>query len=296
MKLSELAEQFLTLYVAVENKPSERVAKQHLLRNHILPHLGEIEIDKLRTADLVHYRAAQLKTGIAFTTLNLRLKCLQTMLNWAHEELEVLEVVPHIKMMKVVHVESGYLRPDQIRALYEVIGTEQPWAALVRVAMCCGLRIGELRALRWKNVDLVGKRIHVTETTWSCTWEVNGVKSGKPRTVPLNDTAETALRQLKAVGPLVFGLPPTGAMLGYQRCHGTLTRFFKAAGIPAVKQPTHIFRHTFGSHMAMRGVPMRTLQELMGHASVTTTARYAHLSPDVGHDAVGVLDSLFEKV
>jgi site-specific recombinase XerD len=66
----------------------------------------------------------------------------------------------------------------------------------------------------------------------------------------------------------------------------------RAAGIPrdAGVIGWHDLRHTYGSHLAMRGVPLRTIQELLGHASIEQTMRYAHLSPEVKRDAVKVLD------
>ena len=52
----------------------------------------------------------------------------------------------------------------------------------------------------------------------------------------------------------------------------------------------HMLRHTFASHLAMRGVPLKAIQELLGHASIVTTMRYAHLAPHVARDAVRLLD------
>ena len=51
-----------------------------------------------------------------------------------------------------------------------------------------------------------------------------------------------------------------------------------------------MLRHTFASHLVMRNVPLKAVQELLGHATIEMTMRYAHLSPDARRDAVGVLD------
>jgi integrase len=55
----------------------------------------------------------------------------------------------------------------------------------------------------------------------------------------------------------------------------------------------HDLRHTYGSHLAMRGVPLKVIQELMGYGTIDMTMRYAHLSPDTRREAVGVLDRPF---
>ncbi|RKG70767.1 hypothetical protein D7V80_04200 [Corallococcus sp. CA054B] len=53
----------------------------------------------------------------------------------------------------------------------------------------------------------------------------------------------------------------------------------------------HDLRHTYGSHLAMRGVPLKVIQELMGHATIEMTMRYAHLSPETKERAVQQLDA-----
>src|SRR5882762_7301135 len=65
-------------------------------------------------------------------------------------------------------------------------------------------------------------------------------------------------------------------------------RACKRAGLRPISW--HVLRHTFASHLVMRGVPLKAVQELLGHATIEMTMRYAHLSPDARRDAVGVLD------
>jgi site-specific recombinase XerD len=53
----------------------------------------------------------------------------------------------------------------------------------------------------------------------------------------------------------------------------------------------HCLRHTFASHLAMRGATLKVIQELLGHATITMTMRYAHLAPEISREAVRLLDS-----
>lgn len=68
-------------------------------------------------------------------------------------------------------------------------------------------------------------------------------------------------------------------------CH----RIGRKAGFEATFS-WHVLRHTCASHLVMRGVPLKTVQEILGHADMTTTLRYAYLTPEVKKDAVQMLD------
>jgi site-specific recombinase XerD len=95
-------------------------------------------------------------------------------------------------------------------------------------------------------------------------------------------------------GPYVFcqedGQPLTDGLLKLP-----LRRALQRAGITREQGRIgwHDLRHTYGSHLAMRGIPLTVIKELMGHATIDMTERYAHLSPDTRREAVGVLDRPF---
>jgi integrase len=149
------------------------------------------------------------------------------------------------------------------------------------VAAMTGLRQGELIALRWSNIDWTAGAIRVRR---SHVRRIDGVPKSRRsvRTVPM---ADDVARALEAISPadaeddaLVFPDPLDGREL---RPNSMLTRMRKALRAAGLEEShcSHDLRHTFGTRMAARGTPMRTLQEWMGHKDILTTQRYADYAP-----------------
>lgn len=129
-----------------------------------------------------------------------------------------------------------------------------------------GLRRTEAQQLRWSQVDLRRKVLDVVSTAEART------KSGRWRQVPLSAGAIEALKSLKVEGAQ-FVLPRITAE--------SLSRaFLQDVARLDLQGSLHSLRHTYGAHLVMAGVPLRTVQVLMGHASIKTTERYAHLGKD----------------
>jgi hypothetical protein len=118
--------------------------------------------------------------------------------------------------------------------------------------------------------------------------KVGTPKGGKWREVPLGNDAVAALKSLPRIGEWVFCRPGGGRMSAGQ-CRKPLMAIVAKAGLRHIGW--HVLRHTFASHLAMRGVPIRHIQQLMGHSTIAMTERYAHLAPDVTRDAVRLLDT-----
>ncbi len=121
---------------------------------------------------------------------------------------------------------------------------------------------------------------------------VRAPKWGKVRTVPLprDVLAELAQARAAANGRLVF--PGDGSLAGgfrsRHRIAKAIGRAAERGGLNKHVHP-HMLRHTYASHLVMRGVNLRVVQELLGHATLEMTMRYAHLSPDHKAEAVQVL-------
>lgn len=162
---------------------------------------------------------------------------------------------------------------------------------MITIAIKTGLRSGELIALRWEDVDLVAGRIIVRRSMW------NGIegtpKSGRQREVPLSDAAIATLKKHRELnGPLkspyVFSREG-GKPFTLSRIKQVIPGVCAKAG-PSKRLTWHDLRHTFASHLVMRGVAPAAVKDLLGHAHIATTMIYAHLSPNVARDAVKLLD------
>ncbi|MCL4182164.1 MAG: tyrosine-type recombinase/integrase [Burkholderiaceae bacterium] len=142
-------------------------------------------------------------------------------------------------------------------------------APMALVALNTGLRRGELLGLTWENVNLGAKLLTVAAGT---------AKSRKARHIPLNAEAIDVLTRWKAQGSgegLVFPAPGGGRMTHINTSWEGLVDDAKL-----VDFRFHDLRHDFASKLVMAGVDLNTVRELLGHADLKMTLRYAHLAPD----------------
>ena len=161
-------------------------------------------------------------------------------------------------------------------------------------AAMTGMRQGELLALRWRDVDWPMSRIRVRRNY--VRGEFGTPKSKRSsRAVPLATRVAAELERLyqhsdrQGDDDLVFAHPATGKPIDRSK----LLKRYKAALRRAEVRPVrfHDLRHTFGTLMAAQGVPMRTLQELMGHRDFATTEIYADYAPSAAQETAWVEDA-----
>ncbi len=166
------------------------------------------------------------------------------------------------------------LRPEEVLALVRAAESEQD-AAIFHTAAFAGLRMGELLALRWRDVDFTRRTIHVREN-WT-QGETTTPKGGTERAVPMAEEVAERLARLgqrkhfTADDDLVF-CTPRGQHVGYK----SLKERYRAALRKADLREDfrfHNLRHTFGSTV-IRHADSREVMEWMGHADLTTTRRY----------------------
>jgi integrase len=276
------AEQFIQTYAVTNNKPSELESKRTILRVHLVPEFGGRRLDQIGQSEIEIYKSKKLTAKLAPKSINNHLTVLRKMLSTA-VEWRLLTVVPQIQWMKAPTPEFDFLTFDEAKRL--IVGAEGEWRTMITIALRTGLRLGELLALRWLDVDLGGGRIVVRRAV--ARGIVGTPKNGRTREVPLSAQAAEALREHPQRGQLVFSASD-GSMLTKGATKWPLWSAARVAGLRRIGW--HVARHTFASHLVMRGAPIKAVQELLGHSTIEMTMRYAHLSPDARRDAVHLLD------
>ena len=172
------------------------------------------------------------------------------------------------KQQRETNARLRYLSRDEESLLQNYIVEQWPhhWPD-VQLSLNTGMRAGEQFGLKWQDVDFDRRLICLHDT-----------KNGQSRHIPLNNDAVAALRALE------------GQRNGQQWVHlnwrgdkAASPRFWFEQAVKEMKCEGvvwHSLRHTFASRLAMAGESLLTIGRLMGHRTLTQTARYAHLSPD----------------
>lgn len=183
-----------------------------------------------------------------------------------------VDVVERPRVRKPATIEV--LRPEEVMALVRAAENEQD-AAIFHTAAFAGLRMGELLALRWRDVDFARRTIHVREN-WAL-GKTTTPKGGSERAVPMADEVAASLAKLgqrdhfTGDDALVF-CTERGQHLGSKSLRKRYGDALKAAGLREGFW-FHNLRHTFGSTV-IRKADSREVMEWMGHADLSTTRRY----------------------
>lgn len=272
-------------YAVPNNKPSEQYAKRYILSASLVPFFGAMPVDKITGRDVERYKAQVLKQGTGRKTINNRLTVLRKCLSVAYEWLEIEGRPPRIAWLKCSPAKTDYLSPDECDLLLD--HADGIVHEMLLVALRTGMRQGEIRGLQWSSIDWHSRVITVRHSRCDLTKELSSTKSNRERHVPMDIDVQEALLRRKENTGYVF-LDADRQPFNKRRLSRRLRAVLKRAGLRHIGW--HTLRHTFASHLAMRGVPLNIVQQLMGHTTITTTMRYAHLSPSVLRAAIDLMN------
>lgn len=313
LTVEEVGARYLKYTKMIGLKVTTTDSYESYLRVHVVPRLGNRPIAKLTKKDVQEFQDGCLAAGQSRRSTNLYRGFLHGICEYAVEEgwakTNPVKLVKRLKIQKTKEIQ--FLTPSELNTLLSVgvldTSVGRVDALLYYAAAMSGLRQGELIGLRWKDVDWTARAIRVRQS-FSRGEKTTPKSDDSSRRVPLADDLARALDAHYLTSPwqadddLVFAHPETGKQLERSR----LLKRFKAGlvranvgpfkpridretgklKIDASGQPMrvpaltfHDLRHTFGTQMAAAGVPLKTIQEWMGHDDIKTTMIYAHYMP-----------------
>jgi len=280
----DFGKEFLKLYARVHWRPKTVRGHENSLQ-HLNRFFKGKRLPDVMPESTARYIAERSKK-VSPATVNRELSCLKCVLNRA-VEWGRLETNPIIRVRKFKEPEPK----DRILAGEELGRLLQACAShlkpIVLTALCTAMRRSEILSLKWRQVDLGRKTVHVERT-----------KSGKPRAIPINSVLLdefSRLKQANGKSEYVF-LDPAK-----RRPMKDIKTAFRSACARAKKNPDdekdpgivglrfHDLRHTAASRMVEAGVDLVTVSKILGHASIQTTMRYAHPTPENMRRAVETL-------
>jgi integrase len=288
--VAQAGERYLRhLEVVMQRKKTTIHDYKIILNRHLIPFFGERPLERIKPDDVVALMAAKQRDGLSYKTINNILNFLHGLFRHAMKRgwtnANPVAAVdrprgsgadPDIRFLDLEEFEA-LLRavPDDVLGATERV--------LYRAAGMTGLRQGELVALRWRDVDWGAGVIRVRRNYTR--GEFGKPKSRRSsRAVPMADRLAAELDRhfqasaYRADDDLVFVHPQTGHVLDASKIRKRYKEALARAGLREVR--FHDLRHTFGTHMAAAGAPLRAIQEWMGHRDYKTTLVYADYAPD----------------
>ncbi len=285
--VAEFKERFIEHAKANRQKASTVYAKESILRGHLVPVLGTKRLDEITDADV-----QALKVTLAERkpkTVNNVLATLSKLLRVA-KRLGVIDTLPveSFELLKAPQGAVPFYTFEEFAALVAAAERHDPRTlAAVLLGGDAGLRAGEVIGLELPDVSRANKLITVERQVWRSV--VDTPKGGRGRPVPMTDKLAAALAAVRHLRRTRVLLQDDGSELTAKALRSWMKSAQRLAGL----KPTgnfHILRHTFCSHLAMRGANPKTIQELAGHTNLSTTMRYMHLAEGQKEQAIRLLD------
>lgn len=301
-----------------------------IITNYLKPAFGSMLVSSLRPFHVERYMNARADNGANPATVNREWNVMKAVLNWG-ERMELIEKNPirrgSVSGFKLDDAKLIYFEPEEWRRFVSAFDDAKAWkihvagvrrlgpvkkgaagerrygggrradstatddylkrlretVPIFAALLYTGCRLGEILTLRWSDVDLKRNIVIVVQQ-----------KTGKQKVLPIAAEFRALLLSL----PRAIGAAPV-----FARADGRpfppieVQRAFRVArklsGIRPELTP-HSLRHTFASWLAIAGQPLRTIQELLGHADIRMTIRYSHLSPAHLSDAIQIVGRIAE--
>lgn len=281
-RISELAERYLD-YVRTYKRSHDIDARY--LKHHLLPKWGKHHLNELNQTEILEWLRSKVTVdGYAQATVNRWQVILAHMMRMAKlwglpgSEVNPLEGA---KLKDPENRVERFLSADETQRLKEAV-EESPNFMLryvVALLLLTGCRKRELLDAKWDQVSFERK-----------SWYIPTTKTGRPRHVPLSEDAVNVLRSIPRFDACPYIVPNPDTMKPFVSVYNAWDNARKRAGMPDLRM--HDLRHSAASNLVNSGQSLYVVSKVLGHSSVKTTERYAHLSSGTLLNAVNAASEL----
>lgn len=276
-------------------RPRTWQRSEEVVRLHLKPTIGHHRLDKLNAMQVQAVYGQKLEEGLSPRTVEIvhatLHKALGQAVRWLLVPRNVAEAATPPRQGRS---EIAALSREQVRALLRAAKGDRLEAFWV-LAVTTGMRNGELLALQWRDVDLEARTLRVRRSVFGGVVSSPKTTAGN-RTIRLSGLAVAALKEhrlataKRQISEWVFP-SRAGTPLSV---HNVYRRAWKPLLLRAGLPPTtrmHDLRHTCATLLLSRGVPVKVVSEMLGHASVSITLdTYSHVLPDMQESAARAMD------
>ena len=309
MKYQEWLIEWLENYVRPTSKLKTHMRYEQIAHSHLIPRLGSYELEELTPQLLQHQivdmgKCGNKRTGngLAPSTLNLIVAVIQDSLATAYSiEITKIYTADKIKRPRIEEKKVECFTVAEQKTLEEAVKNDRRTKTFgILLCLYTGLRIGELLALEWTDVDFEKREISISKTCHDSKDElgryarfVNPPKtSTSMRVIPIPKQLMPMLREIKKRNRSHYVVGDGDKIISVRSYQRTYELILKKHGLP--HRGFHALRHTFATRAIECGMDVKTLSELLGHKNPTVTLnRYAHSLMEHKKDMMNRLGKLF---
>jgi len=247
-----------------------------------------VHLRDIKSLILEEFKSEILAKGKSPVTFNRYLELLKASLNKAVEwEFLAQNRLKAFKLLKPLNIKQiDFFTKDEIKKILESSDTFMK--NCISIFLYTGLRLGELVNLTWGDIDFDNKLVHI-QSKGKFT-----PKTKKARSIPMTLKLQEILSFIRDGSSVNAPIKPqsyifqnnSGSPIKGQVLYDRFVQILRQTGLSG---NIHKLRHTFASHLVISGVPLKAVQELLGHSNIQTTMRYSHLSRTILREAVSQL-------
>lgn len=287
MKYKEWLNIWLENYIKPSSKERTYIRYGQLIRTHIAPKIGEIDINNLTPIVLQSFVTELLNSGNGKTGKGLSANTVNAVISVMQNSLRTAHLLGYAKEYTANMIKRPKLKEREIECFtlaeqkkIEAAVFESKKTKLFGIVLCLysGLRIGELIALQWKDIDLTKGLLTVSR---SCHDTSGGIVFDEPKTatsrriIPLPKQLLPKLKSIKKSSNSDFVVSAGGNAVSVRSYQRSFELLLKKLNID--HRGFHSLRHTFATRALECGMDVKTLSEILGHKNATITLnRYAH--------------------